>query len=429
MTSKKILAKCAAVIDIFGDKKTGMAGSDTLQNRYKALKSVEDIIESKLINEESLVLLINETIELINEPQLGHDVRLSLWSFFKCLVRHQAECLGKLRVDIFDFIRKYDTHDCDTVHRLALLSALSNNGRDISLCERSIGPFMLSWMPKVIEMNNNQITVEFLTLLKNMTAHNGLYFDKETINAIIDECYRLTQRRKIGDEVCIGCYDFIDVVARYSYLPTEKLETVTIVLCKGFNLSPSGEQCWRVMKSLLETPLGHSLIYAMCHLLRDGVNHEDICLLGGCIYFLTESLWGPKKISSLKHTPNSVLPAFVDALDCRNTYIANEVTLSIQRLVEKMFDSLAMVTWDLILKICQELTNIVSEQLKNNKKNNGKEKNGVHNKEREFHKAVQVLLETIEELNENNKYFGDTEKLFSVLESFSSKRPVCITIA
>ena len=59
------------------------------------------------------------------------------------------------------------------------------------------------------------------------------------------------------------------------------------------------------MKNLYGTHLGNSAMYVTCRLIE---NSDNFHVVRGCIFFLTNALWGGSKVSSFSFKPFAVLP-------------------------------------------------------------------------------------------------------------------------
>lgn len=64
------------------------------------------------------------------------------------------------------------------------------------------------------------------------------------------------------------------------------------------------------MRNVMGTHMGHSSISTMSNILKDKKSLQEPGLLRGAIFYITMGLWSNKRVSSLKCTPTSVLPAF-----------------------------------------------------------------------------------------------------------------------
>ena len=111
----------------------------------------------------------------------------------------------------------------------------------------------------------------------------------------------------------------------------------------------------QIMRNLLGTHMGHSALYKMCSLLEEPNFQKDVRLLRGAVFYINMGLWGSHRIPKLKCTPSSVLPSFYQALTCNHPIVMYEVTLSIQRLVNKYGMELEQPTWSIILDIIKQV--------------------------------------------------------------------------
>ena len=109
------------------------------------------------------------------------------------------------------------------------------------------------------------------------------------------------------------------------------------------------------MRNLLGTHMGHSTLYKMCYLLQEQNFQKDVRLLRGAVFYINMGLWGAHRIPKLKCAPSSVLPSFYQALLCNHPIVMYEVTLSIQRLVNKYGNELEQPTWSIILDIIEQV--------------------------------------------------------------------------
>lgn len=82
-------------------------------------------------------------------------------------------------------------------------------------------------------------------------------------------------------------------------------------------------------------------------------HNRDIILLRGAVFFIGMSIWGSKRVSSLKYSPLHVLPSFKICLQCNHHLVAHEVVLSLQRLVKKFGGEQEIITWDIIIDIVE----------------------------------------------------------------------------
>jgi len=393
--------------ELTDEQKLDICRKSSINTRIKTIKELEDILQCKRLVDFSIEYIIKETVDLLDENQTT-EVRHSVWKFYKSLVCGQREKLMNLRSYLLEVIIINDTHQEDIPQRLDLLVGLTENGKNIEYLEARIGRFIVEWFDEVVN-TVPKITPEFLGLLTNLIKFNAAYFDQSIISNIILRTCQLTNRVTTTEQMK-SCYQILDVVLCYSNLPSQTLTQFVIVLCKGVNINVLNEICVKIMKNLLGTHLGHSCVDTLRYLLCDQMNHDDISLIRGSIHFLTQSLWDQMRVESLKHSPNSILPAYKCALECKNPFVALEVTLSIVCYIHAHNHDISEHAWDLILDICDAIVSYYDISINNT------------NKEFpfEFHK----LLDIIEELNENKHFYGHTDRLFDILEKCSIHRSV-----
>lgn len=129
------------------------------------------------------------------------------------------------------------------------------------------------------------------------------------------------------------------------------LNFYSTTLCKLVNNEKLCSECWKLMRQLLQTYLGHTSIYCMLDTLQHAAEFPDEEVLRGCIYYLSMALWGAYRVLSLRYSVTSVLPAFHAALRYPSPLIANEVAISLHRLVSKYGKDLQLVAWDQVIII------------------------------------------------------------------------------
>ncbi|XP_043312065.1 tuberin isoform X9 [Cervus elaphus] len=198
----------------------------------------------------------------------------------------------------------------------------------------------------------------------------------------------------------------LDAVVCYNCLPAESLPLFIVTLCRTINVKELCEPCWKLMRNLLGTHLGHSAIYHMCRIMEDRAYMEDAPLLRGAVFFVGMALWGAHRLYSLKNSPTSVLPSFYEAMTCPNEVVSYEIVLSITRLIKKYRRDLQAVTWDILLNIIerllQQLQSLDSPELS---------------------AIVHDLLSTVEELCDQNEFHGSQERYFELVERCADQRP------
>uniref|UniRef100_A0A4W6CKC1 Tuberin n=1 Tax=Lates calcarifer TaxID=8187 RepID=A0A4W6CKC1_LATCA len=248
------------------------------------------------------------------------------------------------------------------------------------------------------------LTSDFLHVLVNLVKFNSCYLD-QNVSIMVQKICLLCNRTTSSTDIEVAL-QVLDAVVCYNCLPSDSLTIFIITLCRTVNVKEFCESCWKLMRKVLGTHLGHSAIYTMCRIMEERVYMEDAPLLRGAVFFVGMALWGAHRLPALKNTPTLVLPSFYKAMSCANEVVSYEIVLSITRLIKKYGKELQVVTWDILLgiieRLLQQIQTIGSAELK---------------------AIVYELLTTVEELYEQNGYHGSTEKFFNLVEKCADKRP------
>nr|XP_023472354.1 tuberin isoform X9 [Equus caballus] len=248
------------------------------------------------------------------------------------------------------------------------------------------------------------LSSEFLLVLVNLVKFNSCYLDEYIASMVHMICLLCVQTVSSVDiEVSL---QVLDAVVCYNCLPAESLPLFIVTLCRTINVKELCEPCWKLMRNLLGTHLGHSAIYNMCRLMENRAYMEDAPLLRGAVFFVGMALWGAHRLYTLKNSPTSVLPSFYEAMTCPNEVVSYEIVLSITRLIKKYKRELQAVTWDILLNIIerllQQLQSLDSPELRT---------------------IVHDLLTTVEELCDQNEFHGSQERYFELVERCADQRP------
>lgn len=396
------------------EQKNDIGKKTAISQRLKALKELEEIVENKRLVDHATEHLIFETIDLLDEDKPA-EVRHAIWRFYKCLVRGQSEKLYDLRYKFLQLVKIHSIHDEDIPWRLDLMFALTDDGKNIEYCQNEIGVFMVNWFDKIIAASK---LTDFLKLLTNLIKYNASSFEHDVVSDIIKKIYFKLDIIKTKEDFEPLC-NLFDVIVCYSLVPKEALTMFLVVLCKGIsfigyqkeNFKLVSEFCCKIVKNLMGTKLGHSCVACLCHILQDETNHIDIPLMKASVHILAQSFWGSKKIQGLKQTPNSILPAFKKALECRNEHVGIEVGESIYSLISQQSKDLSMLTWSIVLEMLEIF--IHNYNMSKSSKSSDEVGNRVH-----------LILDFIEDLIQNNEFYGDKEKFFNVIEMCSAYRTV-----
>uniref|UniRef100_A0A8D2DJE1 Tuberin n=1 Tax=Sciurus vulgaris TaxID=55149 RepID=A0A8D2DJE1_SCIVU len=366
-----------------------------LNNRIRVIGQICEVAKTKKFEEHAVEALWKTVADLL-QPERPPEARHAVLALLKAIVQGQGDRLGVLRALFFRVIKDYPSNE-DLHERLEVFKALTDNGRHITYLEEELAEFVLQWM-------DVGLTSEFLLVLVNLVKFNSCYLD-EYIASMVHMICLLCIRTVSSVDIEVSL-QVLDAVVCYNCLPAESLPLFIVTLCRTINVKELCEPCWKLMRNLLGTHLGHSAIYNMCRIMEDRAYMEDAPLLRGAVFFVGMALWGAHRLYSLKNSPTSVLPSFYEAMTCPNEVVSYEIVLSITRLIKKYRKELQAVTWDILLNIIerllQQLQSLDSPELRT---------------------IVHDLLTTVEELCDQNEFHGSQERYFQLVESCADQRP------
>ncbi|XP_063171223.1 tuberin isoform X2 [Candoia aspera] len=366
-----------------------------LNNRIKAIGQICEVAKTKKFEEHAVEAVWKVVADML-QPDRPAEARHAVLHLLKAIIQGQGERLGILRAHFFRVIKDYPSNE-DLHERLEVFKALTDNGKYITYLEEELAEFVLQWM-KV------GLTSEFLLVLINLVKFNSCYLDDYIAGMVYMICALCIQTSSAVDiKVSL---QVLDAVVCYNCLPSEILPMFIITLCWTINVKELCEPCWKLMRRLLGTHLGHSAIYNMCRIMEDRTYMADAVLLRGAVFFVGMALWGAHRLQSLKNSPTSVLPSFLKAMTAPNAIVSYEIVLSVTRLIKKYGKDLQAVTWDVLLDIMQRLV----EQLQTLES-------------QELKSIVHDLLTTVEELCDQNDFHGSKERYFELVEGCADQRP------
>ncbi|KAM5152339.1 tuberin [Mantella aurantiaca] len=372
-----------------------LSPESALSVRIRAMNNICELAKTKKFEDHAVEAIWLSVVDLL-QPEQPAEGRLDVLNLLKSLVLGQGERLGFLRAHFFRVIKDYPSNE-DLEQRLEVFKALTDNGRDITYLEEELAAFVLQWMEVAL-------SPDFLLVLVNLVKFHSCYLERyiaPMVQMICLLCNRTTSSYDV--EVSLKV---LDAVVCYNCLPSESIPTFVITLCRTINVKELCETCWKLMRNLLGTHLGHSAIYTMSRIMEDKVYWEDAPLLRGAVFFVGMGLWGAHRLFCLKNSPISVLPSFLKAMNCPNAVVSYEIVLSITRLAKKYGRELQATTWDVLLavieRLFQQLQILRSQELK---------------------AAIHYLLTAVEELYDQNEFHGDEDRFFELVERHSDDRP------
>ncbi|XP_020281635.1 tuberin [Pseudomyrmex gracilis] len=377
-----------------------------VHHRTKAIKDLCDAVLNQQWEDRAAERLWNLVQDLLGKDVPREHRHLTL-NFLKCLVQGQYSKLSSLmRVKFFMVVKDYDIPE-DIGPRLELLQTLTEHGKDILHLEEKMGPFLLEWMPTVTAGDGKR-GAEFLSLLVNVIKFNSAYIDEDIVSGLVQYISHLCYCSN-NTEIVSGCLEALDAIMCYSNLQSDSLQTFIIALCRSVNVETYCQTSWKIMRNLLGTHMGHCALNTMCRLLQDSNFQRDACLLRGAVFYINMGLWGTHRIPKLECTPTSVLPSFYQALQCNHPIVMYEVTLSIQRLVNKYGNELWNFTWSIILDIIEEI--IVHIETSNQPAT------------KQVSTSLHETITNIESLLDANNYNGSVQRFYDLVERCSDSRP------
>ncbi|KAG8557408.1 hypothetical protein GDO81_016628 [Engystomops pustulosus] len=377
-----------------------LSPESALSIRVRAMNQICDLAKTKKFEDHAVEAIWASVADLM-EPDQPAEGRLNVLNLLKNIIIGQGDRLGFLRAHFFRVIKDYPNNE-DLVERLEVFKALTDNGRDIAYLEEDLASLVLEWM-------EFGLSPDFLLVLVNLVKFHSCYLESyiaPMVQMICLLCNRTTSSYDI--EVSLKV---LDAVVCYNCLPSESIPTFVITLCRTINVKELCEPCWKLMRNLLGTHLGHSAIYTMSRIMEDRVYSEDAPLLRGAVFFVGMGLWGAHRIFCLKNSPISVLPSFIKAMNYPNAVVSYEIVLSIKRLIKKYGRELQAVAWDIVLdiveRLLQQLQLLRSSELK---------------------AAIHNVLSAVEELFDQNDFHGDEERFFDLVEKNSDDRPAASVV-
>lgn len=341
-------------------------------------------------------------------PNKPAEQRQTALTFYRNLIQGQYERLSIMRAHFFRVIQDHDVPE-DIANRLELLKTLTDNGKNITYFEESIGSFLLLWIPAIVHAG---ITEQFLEIVVNVIKFNAAHLDKNIIVGIVQNvCYLSCMD---DTRIVLLCLQVLDATLCYTVFPAENLNQCVFALCRTVNREAYCQTSWKIMKNLLGTNLGHNALWLMCNILDDSTMYCDEALLRGAVFHINMGLWGSSGVL-VPMLPSTVLQSFLHALGSQRIIVTYEVILSIQRLIKINGKDLSEPTWDVICDIlCCIAENIAYY-----------EKTSFLSKDHMVQSSFHDTLNIIEGYLLHNEIAANPENMYALIEIVSSDRPEC----
>lgn len=341
--------------------------------RLKAMKDLAPAVRTRRLQSHAVEMLWVKVQDLAK----GCDdvARHETWDFLECVIRGQFAQLDIMRAQFFRLIKGhyYDSHkkakgfnnheitlDIDLEHRIKILDALTEKGKDILHFEDEIGPFLQKLWGYVLANPREDILHVYLHIVINMIKFNSAYLDPEVICSFIVAFSRIcTNSKAEGVKLCLNS---LDAVICYNYIPKEGLFAFICLLCRVVNLEEHCTEAWRISRNLMGTHLGHSALYSLCQILQSPDFKDDVALIRGAVFYVGMSLWGAQRVKTLDtYTPMTILPTFESAMDCKHHIVLYEVILQTERLVSKHSQRLRAPGSDAVVILLEKVLRLVPE--------------------------------------------------------------------
>ncbi|KAK4309742.1 hypothetical protein Pmani_018669 [Petrolisthes manimaculis] len=368
--------------------------------RIKAIRELHELLVSRKLEEngiEKLWTLVRDLLVLTVHAEQRHATLEMLTTL---AAGHDR--MGPMRHVFFNYISEnYRLEDLKPI--FDFFREVIAEGKQLEYIDEYVGPFLLDWLPGLL---SSPQAADVLNLIIILVKFNSAYLDEPVVTGFVKQVVIQLHRASIESEALL-CLRVLDAVLAYSYLPSSALPTFITALTQAINVPQLTPEAWKIMRNLLGTHLGNSGLFVLCRLVeRPGDPH----MVRGAVFFLTSALWGANKVYSLQYKPAAVLPYLREAAKNEHILIVYEISLSIQKLVSKMYLELHLSSWDLVLDILTRLFQhtVAMEE--------GTEKQTILS-------VLKEVLDSIEQLIDLQQFGGSSERFFSLIDIYSQLRP------
>merc|ERR1719347_228927 len=200
---------------------------NNLSVRIKTLKELQPQVKEKRLEDHGVELLWYKLRDLI-EPDL-HDgeTRKQVYDFLCDLVVGQYGCaLDLIRPQVLMVLSDHQVSD-DFEGKVALVGALTDEGKDILHIEERLGPYLLHLLAHLVRgqaqgkpgaNDGCESLMRVLELWCNMLQYNSAYLDQEVIVILIQSLASIACTSGEDKEI-LKCLHNIKCIVMYSFVP------------------------------------------------------------------------------------------------------------------------------------------------------------------------------------------------------------------
>ncbi|KTG36530.1 hypothetical protein cypCar_00044086, partial [Cyprinus carpio] len=218
----------------------------SLHHRIRVINHLCDLAKSKKF-EEHAVEAVWKAVEDMMQPEQPPEARHAVLVLLRAIIQGQVHILNTLRTTM---------HHGGEHH--------SRFPHDLLVQAR----FVLLWM-------DIGLSSDFLHVLVNLVKFNSCYLD-ENVSLMVQKICLLCNRTTSSTDIEVAL-QVLDAVVCYNCLPSDSLAVFIITLCRTVNVKEFCESCWKLMRKVLGTHLGHSAIYTMCRIMEERYSLTDLC--------------------------------------------------------------------------------------------------------------------------------------------------------
>ncbi|TRY76727.1 hypothetical protein TCAL_07432 [Tigriopus californicus] len=402
----QVLATEPKLLNLSPEQIQALASSSPLEDRIRIITELTPRVRGNILEEHSVELLWMKTKDLLEAQDPSH--RVAVIQLFTALVEGQFEHLDVMRGQFFRVIECHKSPE-DFPHLLNLLDALTRQGKDILHFEEKIGRFLLQVFPT--QPKPADVVNQYLLILLNTIKFNPAYLDPEVVTGLINCLSCHTGLVNDDDGVTGTCLQCFFAIMGFSYIPKEALTTFICTLCRVVNMPAHCKEAWRIMGNLMGTHLGHSALYCLCQIIQSREYQNNVPLVRGAVFFVGRSLWGNPCVKTMRnYSAMTILPSFIQALNCQHQVVTYEVTLQLERLIIERGETLRAPGCDCALDLIEAILVATPKHAEDSMK-------------KEIFKHIHDTLNSFENLIDQDNYRGSKKKLFSIIDLCSSQRP------